>query len=307
MVHGSDSSTTPSRDTNGAATIFRNLDLLRQAASATVPLALGVGEGAAAGGQGAAELVERLGSHPVQPPKLGLADPGELLQPRVPGRGKRAACRAGEIGWEVACGLLVLLVGHGILLVGAVGGWSCSYRCYDAAPRNSSESRRILQTDPKRGLIAWSYGVGSSGRPNSGNKRAASRRTSSRRSGHLRPRPPPAPTAPGRPPDRWARTGQTPVTRWPPPAPGGSPCMADPTPAAPGGSARGLAATTPAAASTSLHPRAAAPPARRRRSARTPQRSGPADPAARRPAAAAVLLKRHRGPPAWPGRAAARC
>src|SRR5215216_93165 len=118
MVNCSDISTTPSRDTNGAATIFRNLDLLRQGASATVPLALGVGEGAAAGGQGAAELVERLGSHPVQPPKLGLADPGELLQPRVPGRGKRAACRAGEIGWEVACGLLVLLVGHGLLLVG---------------------------------------------------------------------------------------------------------------------------------------------------------------------------------------------
>jgi hypothetical protein len=54
----------------------------------------------------------------VQPPKLGLADLGELLQPRVPGRGQRAACRAGKIGWEVACSLIVLLVGHGFLLVG---------------------------------------------------------------------------------------------------------------------------------------------------------------------------------------------
>src|SRR4029453_13165997 len=118
MVHCSDSSTTPSRDTNGAAAILRNLDLLRQAASATVPRALGVGEGAAAGGQGTAELVERLGSHPVQPPKLGLADLGELLQSRVPGRGQRAAGRAGEIGGEVACSLIVVLVGHGFLLVG---------------------------------------------------------------------------------------------------------------------------------------------------------------------------------------------
>jgi hypothetical protein len=57
----------------------------------------------------------------VQPPKLGLADLGELLQPRVPDRGKRAACRAGEIGWEVACSLIVPLVGHGFLLVG--GCW----------------------------------------------------------------------------------------------------------------------------------------------------------------------------------------
>jgi hypothetical protein len=97
---------------------LRTLDLLRRRLQATVPLALGVGEGAAAGGQGTAELVERLGSHPVQPPKLGLADLGELLKPRVPGRGKRAACRAGELGWEVACGLVVLLVGHGFLLVG---------------------------------------------------------------------------------------------------------------------------------------------------------------------------------------------
>src|SRR5215218_10700471 len=177
MVHCSDSSTTPSRDTNGAATIFRKLDLLRQAASATVPRALGVGEGAAAGGQGTAELVERLGSHPVQPPKLGLADLGELLQSRVPGRGKRAACRTGEIGWEVACSLLVLLVGHGILLVG---------RCWrlvvllPVLRRGAgelivipSESRRPIQGP---GLIAWSYGVGASGRPNSGNRRAASRK-----------------------------------------------------------------------------------------------------------------------------------
>jgi hypothetical protein len=118
MVHCSDSSTTPSRDTNGAATIFRISTSSGRRLQATVPLALGVGEGAATGGQGAAELVERLRSHPVQPPKLGLADLGELLQPRVPGRGKRAACRAGELGWEVACGLMVLLVGHGFLLVG---------------------------------------------------------------------------------------------------------------------------------------------------------------------------------------------
>jgi hypothetical protein len=118
MVHCSYISTTPSRDTNGAATSFRISTSSGRRLEATVPLALGVGEGAAGGGQGAAELVERLGSHPVQPPKLGLADLGELLQSRVPGRGERAACRAGEIGWEVACWLIMLVVGHGFLLVG---------------------------------------------------------------------------------------------------------------------------------------------------------------------------------------------
>jgi hypothetical protein len=42
--------------------------------------------------------------------------------------------------------LIVLLVGHGLLLVGRC--WRLvvlSYRCYDGAPRNSSESRRPIQ------------------------------------------------------------------------------------------------------------------------------------------------------------------
>src|SRR4029450_11560000 len=112
MVDCSDISTTPSRDTNGAATIFRNLDLLRQAASAD-PAASArrrPGGGGAAASEG---LLERLASQPVQPPKLGLADLGELLQPRVPGRGQRAACRAGEIGRGVHCSLIVRLLRHG--------------------------------------------------------------------------------------------------------------------------------------------------------------------------------------------------
>src|SRR5512133_3365126 len=170
MVHCSDSSTTPSRDTNGAAAIFRILTSSGRRLQATVPLAPGVGEGAAAGGQDPAELVERLGSHPVQPPKFGLADLGELLQPRVPGRSKRAACRAGEIGWEVACCLIVLLVGHGILLDGR--GWRLVV-LLPVLRRGAaeligipSESRRPIQGE---GLIARSYGVGASGRPNSGN------------------------------------------------------------------------------------------------------------------------------------------
>jgi hypothetical protein len=50
MVHCSDISTTPSRDTNGAATIFRISPSSGRRLQATVPLALVVAEGAAAGG-----------------------------------------------------------------------------------------------------------------------------------------------------------------------------------------------------------------------------------------------------------------
>ena len=187
-----------------------------------------------------------------------------------------AACRAGEIGKEVVCCcLIVLLVGHGFLLVGRC--WRLvvllpvlrrgaaqlesrrnpAGRSKDRADRLELRRRRKRQTKQRK-----QAGSIKEGRP-SGDPAICDLNH------HQRPRHQGAPGPVG---VYWANAADplaTTGTRR-------ESLHGRPDPSSAWRICARPRSHHPAAASTSSHPRAAAPRARRRRSARTPQRSGPA-------------------------------